>query len=117
MRRIGSRLIVASIALGISAADLCAQPLGYYDAPYPYPAMSHRQRTIHRHRLLMLHHGILGPLSGTTHAPPTNTAHRWQAVTDPNPTSSFRRRARAVVAAIATGMDNTAPMPATSDRM
>ncbi len=37
MRRIGSRLIVASIALGISAAGLCAQPLGYYDAPYPYP--------------------------------------------------------------------------------
>ena len=66
----------------------------------------------------MLHHGILGRLlSGTTHAPPTNTAHRWQAVTDPNPTSNFRRRARAVVAAIATGMDNTAPMPATSDRM
>jgi hypothetical protein len=52
--------------------------------------MSHRQCTIHRHRLLMLHDGILGLQSGTTHAPHTNTAHRWQAVTDRSTVGRFQ---------------------------
>jgi hypothetical protein len=118
MRRIGSRLIVASIALGISAAGLCAQPLGYYDAPYPYPRYVPPPAYYQPPPPAYAPPQYFGRLlSGTTHAPPTNTAHRWQAVTDPKPTPSFRHRGRAVVAAIATGMDNTAPMPATSNRM
>jgi hypothetical protein len=37
MPHIGSRLIIASVALALGTAELCAQPLGYYDEPYPYP--------------------------------------------------------------------------------
>jgi hypothetical protein len=35
MRRLGSWVIAVSTALGISAVELRAQPLGYYEAPYP----------------------------------------------------------------------------------
>ena len=37
MPHVSLRLIVASIALVLGAAKLGAQPLGYYDEPYPYP--------------------------------------------------------------------------------
>ena len=118
MRRIGSQLIVASIALGISAAGLCAQPLGYYDAPYAYP----------RYVPPPAHY----PPPPPAYAPPRyfgppDVGYYPRAAYEygppfagsygPEPYVRFRRRARAVVAAIATGMDNTAPMPATSDRM